>query len=167
MCTVPAQGRGPGHRPDRARLTRLAACVCAPSPGDTWDGPWVTGRPRSRQGREAGLRDTGLGVLENAGEQSAGRTREGAPHHLLVEGLPARAGVVQVVLQGLGAGALGGTLDEALPQPVHILMLHLQGFNLFFLEHLRLKRTVILWISVPNSHQIQTSVPSANMDYYR
>lgn len=144
MCTVPAQGRGPGHRPDRVRLTWLAACVCTPSPGDTWDGPWVTGRPRSRQGREAGLLDTGLGVPANAGEQSAGRTREGAPHHLLVEGLPARTGVVQVVLQGLGAGALGGTLDEALPQPVDILMLHLQGFDLFLLEHLRSKRTIIL-----------------------
>ena len=48
------------------------------------------------------------------------------------------------VLQGLGAGALGGTLDEALPQPVDILMLHLQGFDLFLLEHLRSKRTIIL-----------------------
>lgn len=65
--------------------------------------------------------------------------REGEPRHLLVEGLPARAGVVQVVFQGLGAGALGGTLDEALPQPVHILMLDLQGFDLFLLEHLCFK----------------------------
>lgn len=66
-------------------------------------------------------------------------TPQGCRRHLLVEGLPPRAGTVQVVLQGLGAGALRRALNEALAQPVHILLLHLQRLDLFLLEHLRLE----------------------------
>lgn len=56
--------------------------------------------------------------------------------NLLVERVPLGVDVVQVLLQALSAGGLGGALDESLTQRVDVLELRLQRLNLILLEYL-------------------------------
>lgn len=59
------------------------------------------------------------------------------PNNLLIECIPFRVDLLQVVLQLLGVGALGCCLDQILAEGVDVLKMHLQWINVLFLESLR------------------------------